>query len=172
MGWPWLRRIRDTGSIPTPFWTYVHYHGEKWREYGAAKMEWMFAHRSFLDCGIPVPGASDYTPGPFAPLMAIQSMVTRRDFEGRVWGPSQRVTVDEALRIGTLHGARASCEERDKGSIAAGKLADRVDAGGSMGHLAAAIELTWIVLVSESSVPTTATFFPANSLDFSWSLNR
>lgn len=44
--------------------------------------------------------------------------------------------------------------------------------GGSMGHLAAAIEWTWIVLVSESSVPTTATFFPANSLDFSWSLNR
>ena len=45
-------------------------------------------------------------------------------------------------------------------------------AGGSMGHLAAAIELTWIVLVLESSVPTTATFFPANSLDLSWSLNR
>ena len=121
-----LRRIRDTGSIPTPFWTYVHFHGEKWREYGAAKMEWMFAHRSFLDYDIPVPGASDYTPGPFEPLMAIQSMVTRRDFDGRVWGASQRVTVDEALRIGTLHGARASYEERDKGSITAGKLADFV----------------------------------------------
>ena len=121
-----LRRIRDTGSIPTPFWTYVHYHGEKWREYGAAKMEWMFAHRSFLDYDIPVAGASDYTPGPFEPLMAIQSMVTRRDFNGQVWGASQRVTVDEALRIGTLNGARASYEERDKGSITAGKLADFV----------------------------------------------
>jgi len=44
--------------------------------------------------------------------------------------------------------------------------------GGPMGHLAAAIELTWNVLVLESSVPTTATFFPANSLDLSWSLNR
>ena len=121
-----LRRIRDTGSIPTPFWTYVHYHGEKWREYGAAKMEWMFAHRSFLDYDIPVAGASDYTPGPFEPLMAIQSMVTRRDFNGQVWGASQRVSVDEALRIGTIHGARASYEERDKGSITAGKLADFV----------------------------------------------
>ena len=55
--------------------------------------------------------------------MAIQSMVTRRDFDGRVWGASQRVTVDEALRIGAPHGARASCEERGKGSTAAGKLA-------------------------------------------------
>ncbi|MDE2905178.1 MAG: amidohydrolase [Acidobacteriota bacterium] len=121
-----LARIRDTGSIPTPFWTYVHFHGEKWRNYGAAKMEWMFAHRSFLDYGIPVAGASDYTPGPFEPLMAIQSMVTRRDFDGQVWGDNQRVSVDEALRIGTIHGARASYEERDKGSITAGKLADFV----------------------------------------------
>ena len=40
-----------------------------------------------------------------------------------------------------------------------------------MGHLAAAIELTWIVWVVESHVPTTATFIPANSLDLSWSLN-
>ena len=45
---------------------------------------------------------------------------------GQVRGASQRVTVDEALRIGTLHGARASHEERDKGSITAGKLADFV----------------------------------------------
>ena len=33
-----------------------------------------------------------------------------------------------------------------------------------MGHLAVAIEVTWIVPVLESSVPTTVTFFPANSL--------
>ena len=121
-----LQRIKDTGTIPTPFWTYIHFHGEKWSEYGAAKMEWMFAHRSFLDYGIPVPGASDYTPGPFEPLMAIQSMVTRKDFNGQVWGGNQRVTVDEALRIATLHGARASYEESAKGSITAGKLADFV----------------------------------------------
>jgi predicted amidohydrolase YtcJ len=121
-----LQRIKDTGTIPTPFWTYIHFHGEKWQEYGAAKMEWMFAHRSFLDYGIPVPGASDYTPGPFDPLMAIQSMVTRRDFDGQVWGANQRVTVDEALRIATLHGARASYEEDAKGTITAGKLADFV----------------------------------------------
>ena len=41
-----------------------------------------------------------------------------------------------------------------------------------MGQLAATIELTWIVQVVESRVPTTITFFPANSLDLSWSLNR
>jgi predicted amidohydrolase YtcJ len=34
-----LQRIKDTGTIPTPFWTYVHFHGEKWQAYGEAKME-------------------------------------------------------------------------------------------------------------------------------------
>ena len=121
-----LRRMKALGVIPTPFWTYVYFHGEKWAQYGEEKMRWMFAHRSFLDAGIPVPGASDYRPGPFEPLMAIQSMVTRKDFAGRVWGANQRVTVDEAIRIATINGAHASFEEQLKGSITPGKLADFV----------------------------------------------
>jgi predicted amidohydrolase YtcJ len=121
-----IRRIKASGVIPTPFWTYVYYHGEKWKEYGDDKLAWMFAHKSFLDAGIPVPGASDYEPGPFEPLMAIQSMVTRKDYKGRVWGASQKVTVDQALTIATINGAYASYEENIKGSIAAGKLADFV----------------------------------------------
>jgi len=121
-----LRRIKATGTIPTPFWTYVYYHGEKWAQYGEEKTRWMFAHRSFLDYGINVVGASDYGPGPFEPLMAIQSMVTRTDFRGRVWGANQKVTVDEALAIATINGAFASSEEQLKGSITAGKLADFV----------------------------------------------
>src|SRR5437867_3094894 len=121
-----IRRIKANGVIPTPFWTYVYYHGEKWKEYGDEKVAWMFAHKSILDAGIRVPGASDYTPGPFEPLMAIQSMVTRKDYKGRVWGPNQKVTVDQALTIATINGAYASSEEHLKGSIAAGKLADFV----------------------------------------------
>ena len=121
-----VRRIKASGVIPTPFWTYVYYHGEKWTQYGDEKVAWMFAHRSFLDAGIRVPGASDYTPGPYDPLMAIQSMVTRKDYKGRVWGPNQKVTVDEALTIATINGAYASFEESLKGSITSGKLADFV----------------------------------------------
>ncbi len=121
-----LKRIKATGSIPTPFYTYVHYHGNKWVEYGGEKMKSMFAHRSFLDYDIPVAGASDYTPGPYEPLMAIQSMVTRKDFDGRVWGPNQRISVDEAMKICTINGSYASFEENQKGSNTTGKLADFV----------------------------------------------
>jgi hypothetical protein len=121
-----LQRIANGGYIPAPFYTYAHYHGEKWIEYGEEKMEWMFAHKSFIESKIPVAPASDHSPGPYEPLMAIQSMVTRKDFAGRVWGPSQRITVDEALRVCTVNGAYASFEENEKGTITAGKLADFV----------------------------------------------
>ncbi|RPH94315.1 MAG: amidohydrolase [Lysobacterales bacterium] len=121
-----LERIKATGTVPTPFYTYAHYHGEKWHEYGAEKMEWMFAHRSFLDYGIPVAPASDYTPGPYEPMMALQSLVTRKDPDGNVWGPSQRISVAEAMQVCTLNGAYASFEEHLKGSLTPGKLADIV----------------------------------------------
>jgi len=119
-----LERIKNAGVVPAPFYTYAHYHGNKWLEYGEEMMESMFPHRSFLDYGIPVAPASDFTPGPFEPMMAIQSMVTRKDVQGRVWGPSQRISVTEAMQICTMNGAYASFEERIKGSLTPGKLAD------------------------------------------------
>ena len=121
-----LKRIKITGSIPLPFYTYAYFHGNKWTEYGEEKMEHMFAHRSFLDHGIPVAPASDFPPGPFEPMMAVQSMVTRKDTQGRIWGPSQRISVSDALRVCTVNGAYSSFEENIKGSLTSGKLADFV----------------------------------------------
>ena len=86
----------------------------------------MFAHRSFLEQRDSSSRGARLSPGPFEPLMAIQSMVTRRDYRGREWGSNQKVTVDEALRIATINGAYASSDEAIKGSITAGKLADFV----------------------------------------------
>jgi predicted amidohydrolase YtcJ len=124
-----VRRIRALGAIPTPFSTYFYYHGEKMREYGAERLDSMFALRSFLDAGVRATQASDYPPGPFEPMMALQSEVTRTDMSGRLWGPRQRITVEEAVRVGTLNGAYASFEEHLKGSIEPGKLADLVVLG-------------------------------------------
>ncbi|MBL7846146.1 MAG: amidohydrolase [Cyclobacteriaceae bacterium] len=124
-----VNRMKNQGVIPTPFSTYVYYHGEKMKEYGAERLKNMFALRSFLDAGIRATQASDYPPGPFEPMMALQSSVTRKDIKGTPWGLEQRVTVEEAIRIGTLHGAYASYEEKRKGSIEAGKYADLVVLG-------------------------------------------
>jgi hypothetical protein len=89
-------------------------------------MKRSMAFRSFLDAGIPAAAGSDFSPGPFAPLMGIQGMVTRKGWDGTTWGVNQRISVDEALRINTLNGAYASSEETIKGSITPGKLADFV----------------------------------------------
>jgi predicted amidohydrolase YtcJ len=124
-----VERIKKLGAIPTPFSTYVYFHGEKMKEYGAERLDRMFAHRSFLDAGVRVTEASDYPPGPFEPMMALQSMVTRTDMSGQVWGPKQRISIEEALRVSTLNGAYASYEERLKGSLEEGKLADLVVLG-------------------------------------------
>ena len=47
-----VRRIKAQGVIPTPFSSYVYYHGEKMKEYGAERLNSMFALRSFLDAGV------------------------------------------------------------------------------------------------------------------------
>jgi predicted amidohydrolase YtcJ len=71
-----------------------------------------------VEPGEPVAPASDHMPGPYEPMVALQSMVMRRDFRGREWGANQRITVAEALRICTVSRAYASFDEDLKGSIA------------------------------------------------------
>ena len=124
-----IQRIKALGAIPTPFSTYAYYHGEKMKEYGPERVNHMFALRSFIDAGIRPTQASDYPPGPFEPMMALQSEVTRTDAKGNVWGAQQKITLEEAIRVGTLYGAYASYEENLKGSIEAGKVADLVVLG-------------------------------------------
>lgn len=124
-----IQRMKKLGVIPTPFSTYVYYHGEKMKAYGEERLKNMFALRSFLNAGIRPTQASDYPPGPFEPMMALQSSVTRTDMKGTVWGANQKVTIEEAIKIGTINGAYASYEERSKGSLEAGKLADLVVLG-------------------------------------------
>ena len=121
-----IRRIKAAGAVPAVFSTYAYYNPDKFHFYGQDLLTRCMAFRSFLDAGIPVAAGSDFDPGPFSPLMAIQAMVTRTGWNGETWGANQKISVDEALRVNTLNGAYASHEEAIKGSITPGKLADFV----------------------------------------------
>lgn len=86
----------------------------------------MIPYKTLAEAGIRAATGSDFPPGPFDPRMAIQGMVTRKGFNGETWGPSQKLTVDEAIRAHTFNGAYNTQEENIKGSITPGKLADFV----------------------------------------------
>jgi predicted amidohydrolase YtcJ len=122
-----LERMRALGAIAAPFGSYVHYHGGKLLDwYGPRRIERMFAHRSFIDRGVAVAGSSDYPCGPYQPLLALQSCVTRTGYDGAPLGLSQRVTPEEALALYTVNAAYASDEHEYKGRLAPGFLADFV----------------------------------------------
>jgi predicted amidohydrolase YtcJ len=121
-----VRRIKALDAIPAMFTTYAYYNSDKFVFYGEDMMKRSMAYRTFLDAGVHAAAGSDFSPGPFAPLMGMQGMVTRKGWDGKSWGTNQRITVDEALQVNTINGAYASFEENSKGSITAGKLADFV----------------------------------------------
>jgi len=106
--------------------SYIYEHGDKMEAYGERRWPMMHPNRSAHELGIPVAGSSDSPVSGAVPLLRIQSMVTRTTAEGKTYGPEQRVTAEQAIRIWTLGGAYASFEDDIKGSIEVGKLADFV----------------------------------------------
>ena len=121
-----VRRMKALNCVPAMFTTYAYYNTDKFPFYGQELMKRCMAFRTLLDAGIHAAAGSDFSPGPFAPLMGIQGMVTRTGWDGTTWGANQRITVAEAIKVNTLNGAYASKEEALKGSITTGKLADFV----------------------------------------------
>lgn len=121
-----VARIKALGAVPALFTSYAYYNADKFQFYGAEMMEHMMAYRMLIDAGVPVCAGSDFPPGPFAPLMGLQGMVTRKGWNGEIWGASQKITVMEGLKVLAANGAHASFEEDIKGTLSPGKLADMV----------------------------------------------
>lgn len=123
-----IGRIKALGLVAVPFGSYARFHGDKLvGYYGTERLERMFAHRSLLDAGVAVAGSSDYPCGPLEPLAAIASCVDRRALDGKLIGPSQRISVAEAIALYTTGAAYASGEEHLKGRLRPGMLADFVE---------------------------------------------
>jgi predicted amidohydrolase YtcJ len=120
-----LERVRELGLV-LALHSYVYEHGDKMEEFGAHRWSMMHANRMALDLGIPVAGNSDYGVSAAIPMLRIQSMVTRTSAEGKVYGPEQRISPEEAIRVWTMGSAFSVFEENIKGSIEEGKLADFV----------------------------------------------
>jgi len=86
-----------------------------------------YAWLAFLNKGVPLAFGTDYPVEPVSPFRGLYAAVTRKSEDGKLdYFPEQRLTMDQALAAYTQGSAFAEFEEKEKGKIVAGMLADFV----------------------------------------------
>ncbi|MCQ8830022.1 amidohydrolase [Streptomyces malaysiensis] len=124
-----LERARDLGVVVAPQAPFL------WRNrdaiaarMGPHRAEGAVPLRSMIDVlGIDrVAAGTDYPVNELNPFQNLYTMTTRRDERGRTVGGGEAVGREEALRLYTASGAAHTGEERTKGSLRVGCLADVV----------------------------------------------
>ncbi len=88
-----------------------------------------YAFRTFLDHGVRLAFGTDWDVAPLNPMLTIYAAVTRATLDGKNpdgWFPEQKLSVAEAVEAYTMGSAYAEFQEKEKGSITSGKLADMV----------------------------------------------
>ena len=88
-----------------------------------------YAFRTFLDHGVRLAFGTDWEVAPLDPLLTVYAAVTRATLDGKNpngWFPEQKLSVAEAIEAYTMGSAYAEFQEKEKGSITPGKLADMV----------------------------------------------
>ncbi len=124
----------------------------RWAEkrIGAGRIRTTYAFRSLLDAGAILAFGSDWFVAPMVPLQGIYAATTRRTLDGKNpngWVPDQKISVAEAVHAYTVGSAYAAKEERNIGSLEAGKLADLAVLSEDIFHLdPVAIEKTKVDL--------------------------
>jgi hypothetical protein len=99
------------------------------RRVGPDRVAGAYAWQRFIKMGIPVANGSDFPVEEPNPMLGLYSSITRQDLKGEPpagWTPDQKMTREQALHSFTLGAAYAAFEEKQKGTLEAGKLADFV----------------------------------------------
>jgi predicted amidohydrolase YtcJ len=94
---------------------------------GMARLAGAYAWESFIKSGVVVPGGSDAPVERGEPMIEFYAAVARKDQKGFStdgWHPEEAVTREQALKMFTVWPAYAAFEEKLRGSIEPGKLAD------------------------------------------------
>jgi predicted amidohydrolase YtcJ len=94
---------------------------------GVQRLKGAYAWQTFIKQGNIVAGGSDAPVERGEPMIEFYAAVARKDmkgFSGEGWHPEEKVTREQALKMFTLWPAFAAFEEKSRGSIEVGKLAD------------------------------------------------
>lgn len=103
----------------------------RWAEkrIGAERAKTTYPFRSFLDHHVRLALGTDWPVAPLDPMLGLYAATTRATLDGKHpggWVPEQKITMAEAVEGYTMGSAYAEFAEKEKGSIAEGKLADLV----------------------------------------------
>ena len=103
----------------------------RWAEKRIGRVRCAIAYdfRSFVDAGVRVAFGTDWYVEPLDPMIGLYAAVTRQFPDGTPpggWFPEEKITMAQAVEFYTLGAAYAQFAEKDKGSLAPGKLADLV----------------------------------------------
>jgi hypothetical protein len=103
----------------------------RWAEQrvGAQRLKTSYPYRSFLDHGVRLALGTDWCVAPLNPLLTLYAVTTRATLDGKNpqgWIPEQKLSMSQAVAAYTSGSAFAEFHEKEKGSIARGKLADMV----------------------------------------------
>ncbi|CAN5863125.1 amidohydrolase [soil metagenome] len=121
------KRLREFNVLVDSNPPFVYWIGSWFEKYGPERVRWSYPAKSYFDNSIIVSGGSDVYVTPISPWWGIWAAVVRREMKsGKVLAPEERINVRQALQMYTLNGAYAGFEEKLKGSLEAGKLADFV----------------------------------------------
>ena len=88
-----------------------------------------YAFRTFLNHGVHLAFGTDWAVAPLNPMMGLYAAVTRATLDGKNpkgWFPEQKLTVAEAVYAYTMGSAYAEFQEKVKGTLEVGNLADFV----------------------------------------------
>lgn len=127
-----IPRFRRLGVIANfqPLWAFPDQSGKEFKQpLLGARTRWLYAIGSVVRSGAVVVHGSDWSVTSMDPLLAIQVAVTRRDpalGAGPPWNPEELTDLPSALAAYTINGAYLSAQERETGSIEAGKAADLI----------------------------------------------
>jgi predicted amidohydrolase YtcJ len=128
-----LDRMAALGVIPSFFSLHTYYWGDRHRDIfmGPERAARMSPAKSAADRGLRFTIHCDAPVVPMEPLRLVWAAVNRRSTSGAQIGTEERIDVMRALRAVTIDAAYQHFEEREKGSLEPGKLADLVILSGS-----------------------------------------
>lgn len=132
------KRLASLGVMVVTQPPFIYYHGERYlKTVPRRQLEHLYPLATLIKNGVTVSGSSDCPVVPPNPLIGIYAAVSHTAETGEIVLSKERIAPLEALKMYTKHAAKTNFEEKIKGSIAPGKLADLVVLSGDPTRLSA-----------------------------------